>query len=66
MPLKLSDVELLPDIWRNPDRVSDKTSKKGRILLEMDSSDGGVYKAVVDVVKDPYPVSFWKNKGVAQ
>ena len=42
--------------------MSDKTSKKGRILLERKALDGGTYKMVVDIEKNPYLVTFYKKK----
>ncbi len=42
--------------------MSDKTSNKNRILLERKALDGGIYKMVVDVEKQPYLVTFYKNK----
>ena len=59
IPLKLSDVELLPEIWRRPDRV--KAARYGRLMLEMDALDNGTYKAVVDVEDKPYLVTFYKG-----
>lgn len=50
IPLTLSDVELLPSIWREPDRV-EKVGQT-RIMLSMKASDGGTYKAVVDCGKE--------------
>ena len=59
IPLKLSDLELLPEIWRRPDRV--KAARYGRLMLEMDALDNGTYKAVVDVEDKPYLVTFYKG-----
>ncbi|HBO98526.1 MAG TPA: hypothetical protein DD637_01620 [Verrucomicrobia bacterium] len=50
VPLTLEDLELLPEIWRNPDKV-EKTGWS-RLMLSMKSPNGGVYKAVVDYEKN--------------
>ncbi len=50
IPLTLEDLELLPDIWRNPEKV-EKTGRS-RVMLSLKSLNGGTYKAVVDYEKD--------------
>ena len=62
IPLTVEDLEIIPSIWHDPDAVSDKTSKKGRILLERKALDGGTYNMVVDIEKNPYLVTFYKTK----
>ncbi len=46
IPLTVEDLELLPAIWREPDKV--EKVNKTRLLLSMSSLGGGTYKAVVD------------------
>ena len=62
IPLTVEDLELIPSIWREPDTVSDKTGDKWNILCEQNALDGGVYKLVVNVEKDPTIVTFYKTK----
>lgn len=50
IPLTLSDLELLPEIWRRPDKI--ERVGKSRVMLSMDALDGGTYKAVVDYGDD--------------
>ena len=49
IPLTLEDVEILPSIWRRPDKV-EKVGQT-RIMLSMESLDGGTYRALVDCGK---------------
>ena len=48
IPLTNADYELLPTIWRSPDKV---VKSRGRDVLELDAMDGGLYRLVVDPVK---------------
>lgn len=48
-PLTIGDIELIPSVWRNPDRVFD--AGKGCIALETDSIDGDMFRLVVKVRK---------------
>lgn len=57
IPLTLGDFELIPSIWRKPDKV---TPERNRQHLELDTLDGGVLNLIVDPVKGI--VSFWKMK----
>lgn len=50
IPLTVSDLELLPEIWRRPDKI--ERVGKSRVMLSMDALDGGTYKAVVDYEDD--------------
>ena len=59
IPLTMSDIELLPEIWRKPDRVKD--AKGGCIMLELDTLDGGVMKAVVKVSKNLRLLTLYKE-----
>ena len=62
IPLTVSDLELIPSIWREPDSVQAGSTKRKRIVLERSSLDGGRYRMVVDVEKNPYLVTFYKKK----
>ena len=57
IPLTDADYELLPTIWRSPDKV---VKSRGRDVLELDAMDGGLYRLVVDPVKGIR--SFYKTK----
>ena len=46
-PLTLGDVEILPSVWRNPDRAFNAGG--GSICLELDSIDGDIFRAIVKV-----------------
>lgn len=52
IPLTVSDLELLPEIWRRPDKI--ERVGKSRVMLSMESLDGGTYKAVVDYEDDTF------------
>ena len=61
IPLTVADVELLPELWRRPDKIEkvDKT----RLMLSMGAADGGTYKAVVDVGGERAKlITFYKEK----
>lgn len=61
IPLTISDLELLPSIWRMPDKVENVGVT--RLMLTMKASDGGLYKAVVDGGGDSAKlVTFYKEK----
>lgn len=47
VPLTEEDFELLPSLWRSPDRVL-KGHSGGRDILELDMLDGSTLRAVVD------------------
>ena len=47
-PLTLEDMELIPSIWRQPDRVF--RAGKGALCLEIDSLEGDAYRAIVELV----------------
>lgn len=57
IPLSNADYDLLPSIWRKPDRVIDQ---QGRKLLELDAFDGSTMRLVWDPVKGIR--SFYKTK----
>ena len=46
IPLEHGDYDLLPSMWRNPDRVVKGHS--GRDMLELDTIDGGTLRLTVD------------------
>ena len=58
IPLETRDIELLPSMWRNPSRVYDS---HGRLVLELDALDGSIYRAVVDIKKDPNLKTFYRT-----
>ena len=49
-PLEIRDLELLPSIWRNPDRVYSGGSQ-GSYVLEIDNPDGDVMRLIVGIQK---------------
>ena len=57
IPLERGDFELIPAMWRKPDRV---TEEHNRDHLEFDTFDGGILNLIVDPVKGIS--SFWKMK----
>lgn len=57
MPLSRSDFELIPAMWRKPDRVA---REDNRDHLEFDAFDGGVLHLIVDPVKGIS--TFYKQK----
>ena len=67
-PLELRDAELLPALWRGPDRawLEHGSRHKGRndvpsLSLELDAFDGSVLRAVVDIGTDrPFLKTFYK------
>ena len=71
-PLEKGDVDLLPCLWRNPDRAwldtrKGKEGKNGvpRLILELDSFDGSTFRAVVDIGTDrPFLKTFFKKDPV--
>ena len=58
IPLETRDIALLPSMWRNPSRVYDS---HGRLVLELDAIDGSIYRAVVDIKKDPNLKTFYRT-----
>lgn len=58
IPVTRQDYDLLPTIWRSPDRVNEGHS--GRNVLELDAMDGGTLCLIVD---DKFGIkSFYKRK----
>ena len=58
IPLARGDYDLIPSMWRNPDRVTNGHS--GRDVLELDTIDGGTLHLAVD--PDSGIRSFYKMK----
>lgn len=58
IPLARGDYDLIPSMWRNPDRVTKDHS--GRDVLELDTIDGGTLRLAVD--PDSGIRSFYKMK----
>lgn len=59
IPLNKGDVDMLPSLWRSPDRVKDS---HGKLFLEVDAIDGGVFCAVVDIENEPILKTFYRTK----
>ena len=57
LPLNLGDFELLPSIWRKPDRIS---KERTRDRLELDTLDGSLLNLLVDPLQGI--TKFWKTK----
>lgn len=58
IPLKKGDVDMLPSLWRNPDRVFED---KGDLVLEVDAIDGGMFRAIVKPRKSPVLKTFYRT-----
>lgn len=61
IPLTDGDLDLVPSLWREPDRVS-AGDFPGSFICEMETFDGGVLKMVVDVKRTPVLHTLYKNK----
>ena len=61
IPLTSGDLDLIPTLWRNPDRVipGDFT---GSFVCQLDTFDGGILNMVVDVKRTPVIHTLYKNK----
>lgn len=72
VPLEKGDIEILPSLWRNPDRAWLDTRKghEGRngvprLILELDAFDGNTFRAVVDIgTNTPTLKTFYKKAPV--
>ena len=63
IPLKESELAIIPHVWRTPDRV-ETDEKRGGIIFELDSCDGGTYCLVVRRYKQAAELkTFYKKKG---
>ena len=58
IPLKKGDVDMLPSLWRNPDRAFED---KGDLILEVDAVDGGMFRAVVKPGGSPRLKTFYRT-----
>ena len=61
IPLTAGDLDLIPTLWRSPDRVA-KGGYKGSFTCEVDTIDGGILRMVVDVTKTPKIKTLYKRK----
>ena len=52
IPLTMADVEMIPALWREPDRVTVNPRYKDTFMCEIDTPDGAVLKMAVDVGKE--------------
>ena len=58
IPLKKGDVDMLPSLWRNPDRVFED---HGSIVMEVDAIDGGMFRAIVKPGNSPKLKTFYRT-----
>ena len=58
IPLKKGDVDMLPSLWRNPDRVFED---HGSIVMEVDAVDGGMFRAIVKPGNRPNLKTFYRT-----
>ena len=58
IPLKKGDVDMLPSLWRNPDRVFED---HGSMVLEVDAVDGGMFRAIVKPGNSPKLKTFYRT-----
>ena len=61
IPLTAGDLDLIPSIWRSPDRVL-PGGYKGAIACELDTIDGGTMRMIVDITKVPKIKTLYKRK----
>ena len=58
IPLKNGDVDMLPSIWRNPDR---EFEDGGDLVLEVDAVDGGMFRAIIKPGERPRLKTFYRT-----
>ena len=58
IPLKKGDVDMLPSLWRNPDR---EFEDGGDLVLEVDAVDGGMFRAIVKPGETPRLKTFYRT-----
>lgn len=58
IPLELGDVDMLPALWREPDRVF---SHDGHLVLEVDEHGGSILRAFVKIGKGNKLRSFYRT-----
>lgn len=61
IPLTSGDLDLIPTLWRSPDRVA-KGGYPGSFTCELDTVDGGILRMIVDVTKTPRIKTLYKRK----
>lgn len=61
IPLTSGDLDMIPSLWRNPDRVA-KGGYDGSFICEIDTIDGGVLSLVVDATRTPKIKTLYKRK----
>ena len=58
IPLRKGDVDMLPSLWRNPDR---EFEDHGCLVLEVDALDGGMFRAIVKPGTSPTLKTFYRT-----
>lgn len=58
IPLEKGDVDMLPSVWRNPDRVFEDG---GDVVLEVDAIDKGMFRAIVKPGERPRLKTFYRT-----
>ena len=58
IPLKKGDGDMLPSLWRNPDR---EFEDGGVLVLEVDAVDGGMFRAIVKPGNSPKLKTFYRT-----
>ena len=61
IPLTSGDLDLIPTLWRKPDRVL-PGDFKGSFICQLETFDGGILNMVVDVKRTPVIHTLYKNK----
>lgn len=61
IPLTSGDLDMIPSLWRKPDRV-EKGGYDGSFVCEIDTIDGGVLSLVVDATRTPKIKTLYKRK----
>lgn len=61
IPLTAGDLDLIPTLWRAPERVT-AGGYPGSFTCELDTIDGGILRMVVDITKTPKIKTLYKRK----
>lgn len=61
IPLTDGDLDLIPSLWRNPDRV-DAGGIKGSVVCSLECFDKSILRMVVDISRVPRLKTMYKNK----
>ena len=61
IPLTSGDLELIPSLWRSPERVS-RGGDGNSVVCEIETIDGGVVKMVVSIRDVPRIKTLYKVK----